>query len=118
MPLLLTDTVAPAIKFVPVRTTGTIDPCFPLAGLIDVSVGTPWFTVNGTDPLVPAAVVTVTLAAPTGALASMMNTAVNCVEEVTLTPLTEIPPGQKAPQMGTTLTAVPAAAKPVPVKVT
>ena len=38
---LLTATVAPATKSVPVSVTGTVLPCTPLAGLIDVSVVAP-----------------------------------------------------------------------------
>jgi hypothetical protein len=38
-PGLLTATVAPATKLVPVRVTGTLAPSAPLAGLTEVSVG-------------------------------------------------------------------------------
>src|ERR1700731_254358 len=61
IPAPLTPTAAPATKFVPVNVTGTLCPCTPLFGLMDVNVGgSRRFTVNGCVPLVPAEVVTVT----------------------------------------------------------
>ena len=39
IPAPLTPMVAPAMKFVPVNVTGTLCPCTPLFGLIEVSVG-------------------------------------------------------------------------------
>ena len=63
IPAPLRAMVAPATKFVPVSVTGTLCPCTPLFGLIEVSVGGVGgarFTVNGCAPLVPPEVVTVT----------------------------------------------------------
>src|SRR5205809_1020498 len=60
-PLLLTFTLAPETKFVPVRVTGIAVPWAPLMGLRALSVGTGGLTVKVLDPLVPPAVVTVTL---------------------------------------------------------
>ncbi len=75
-PVLLIFTVAPETKFVPVRVTGTVVPSAPLFGLIEVRVGPVEVTVNVTALLVPAVVVTVTLAAPEAALAAMVKVAV------------------------------------------
>ena len=73
---LLTLTVAPAIKLVPVRVTGTLAPSNPLGGLIDVSVGGKALMLKVTAALVPPAVVTVTLAGPGAAVAAMVKVAV------------------------------------------
>ena len=55
IPAPLTATVAPATKFVPVSVTGSLCPCTPLFGLIEVSVGgSSRFTVNVCALLVPA----------------------------------------------------------------
>src|SRR4051794_13631539 len=62
-PLPLTFTVvAPTTKLVPVSVTATVAPWSPWFGAMLVNVGADAgaFTVNGTEPLVPAAVVTVT----------------------------------------------------------
>jgi hypothetical protein len=75
-PLLLTATVAPATKFVPVSVAGTLVPWTPLAGPTEVSVGADGFTVNAAALLVPPLVVTVTFAAPVAALAAFVNVAV------------------------------------------
>src|SRR6202030_2210411 len=68
IPAPLRPIVDPATKFVPVSVTGTLCPCTPLFGLIEVSVGGARFTVNGCAPLVPPEVVTVTFRAPVAAL--------------------------------------------------
>jgi hypothetical protein len=88
---LVVDTVAPDTKFVPASVTVKLDPATPLLGAIEVSVGAPREMVNGTAAVVPPGVVTVTLAAPTAALAAMVNVAVICVALVTLTLLTVTP---------------------------
>jgi len=75
-PLLLVFTVAPEMKFVPVRVTGTVVPCAPLLGLTEVRVGPVEMMVNVTALLVPAEVVTVTLTAPGVAVAAMVKVAV------------------------------------------
>ena len=49
IPVPLRPMVAPATKFLPVSVTGTLCPCTPLVGLIEVSaggVGGAKFTVN------------------------------------------------------------------------
>src|SRR4051812_13266057 len=56
-----TFTAAPAMKFVPVRVTGTVAPCTPLDGAIAVRVGGAAVTVKTAAPVVPPVVVTVTL---------------------------------------------------------
>jgi len=75
-PLLLVFTVAPETKPVPVSVTGTEVPCSPLLGLTEVSVGITPRMVKVTALLVPAEVVTVTLAAPGVALLAMVKVAV------------------------------------------
>ena len=74
-PELLTLTVAPATKFVPVNVTGTLFPAVPLVGLMEVRVGAGGFTVNVTAPLVPADVVTVTFLVPAIAFEAIANVA-------------------------------------------
>ena len=76
MPLLVTATVAPATKLLPVRVTGTLAPWTPPEGLIEVSVGIGGFTVNTAGALVPPLVVTVTFAVPGAALAAIAIVAV------------------------------------------
>jgi hypothetical protein len=73
-PGLVTFTVALDPKFVPVRVTLTLAPGAPVLGLIEVSVGRPMLKL--TAPLVPAVVVTDTLAEPE-ALAAIANVAVS-----------------------------------------
>lgn len=63
----------------------------PVPGQLKPSAGTPAVTVKLCDPLVPADVVTVTLAAPGLALAAMANVAVIWVALATCTLLTVIP---------------------------
>ena len=75
-PGLLTATVAPLMKLVPVRVVDTLVPWTPFAGLTEVSVGAGGFAVNTAGPLVPPLVVTVTFAAPIAAVAPMVNVAV------------------------------------------
>jgi hypothetical protein len=53
---------------VPVKVTGTLAPCAPLAGLIEVSVGPAALIVKVTGALVPFEAVTVTLAGPVEAV--------------------------------------------------
>src|ERR1019366_313246 len=91
IPELLVRTVAPATKLVPVRVTGTAAPGAPYAGVIVLRVGGGGLTVKTTGALVPALVVTVTFAAPSVALAAMVNVAVICVVLTTVTALTAIP---------------------------
>jgi hypothetical protein len=64
----LTAIVAAEMKFVPVRVTATLLPCFPLTGEIEVSVGAGVLTVKVTGLVVPAEVVTVTSLAPAAAV--------------------------------------------------
>ena len=75
-PGLLTLIVAPAIKLFPVRVMGTLVPGLPLVGLIEISVGGKALILKVTAPLVPPAVVTVTFAAPSAAVAPMVKVAV------------------------------------------
>src|ERR1022692_4144322 len=91
IPELLVRTAAPATKLVPVRVTGTVAPGAPNAGAIVLSVGGGGLTVKTTGALVPALVVTVTFAAPSVALAAMVNVAVICVVLTTVTLPTVIP---------------------------
>ncbi len=75
-PLLLIFTVAPEMKLVPVSVTGTVLPCTPLFGLIEVRVGPVEVMVKVTALLVPADVVMVTLSAPGAASAAIVKEAV------------------------------------------
>src|ERR1700685_3428026 len=59
-PGLLTFTVAPDEKFLPVKVTVTEVPAAPLAGLIVASVGNGALILNATGEVVPPAVVTLT----------------------------------------------------------
>src|SRR5436305_1885675 len=70
-------TVKTARKFVPVKVTGIVAPCTPLDGAIAVRVGTAAFTVKAAVPVVPPAVVTVTLRAPKVAVAATVRVAVS-----------------------------------------
>ena len=45
---LLTATLAPVTKFVPVSVTGTVAPCTPLVGLTDARVGADELMASGT----------------------------------------------------------------------
>jgi hypothetical protein len=109
-PVPLTFTVEPAPKFVPVSVTGTLVPCTPLVGLIEVSVGAPAFTVNVTPLLFSPPDVTVTVSPPVDALAATWNVAVICVALTTTALLTVTP-------LPLTFTVEPAP-KFVPVSVT
>jgi len=108
LPLLM---VMGATKPVPVRVTGTDDPCAPLEGLMEVRVGTTAaaVTLKETLPLVPPAVVTETLLAPVAAFAAIVSVAVALVLLTTDTFDTVIP----LPTL-----IVSGATKPVPVRVT
>ena len=105
-----TVTVAPARKFVPVRVTGTVAPWAPLDGAMAVRVGAALLTVKTTAPLVPPAVVTVTLRAPVAALAEIVRVAVIWVGPTTVMLLTVTPVEE-------TVMVAPAA-KLAPVRVT
>jgi hypothetical protein len=91
IPVLLVAAVAPATKLVPVRVTGIAAPRTPVAAAMVLSVGGGGLTVKTTGALVPPLVVTVTFAAPSVALAAMVNVAVICVVLTTVTALTAIP---------------------------
>jgi len=54
-------TVTGATKLVPFSVTGTLAPRKPDVGLTEVKVGAGWATVKVTEPLVPFAVITLTL---------------------------------------------------------
>lgn len=69
--------VPPAMKFVPVSVTATVFPCTPEAGLSAVSVGVCGLTVNVCVPLVPLAVVTLTVRSPMAASTATTKFAVN-----------------------------------------
>ena len=69
---------APAVKFVPVRVTGTLVPCTPLDGVTELRVGVDGLTVKvalGLTGLVTPLTVTVTLFVPSVALARIVNVA-------------------------------------------
>jgi hypothetical protein len=84
-PVPLTDTAAPARKFVPVRVTGTTSPCNPEGILIDESVGAAEPTENVTTPLVPPELETVTFRVPATAVELIVNVVVIDVEFTTVT---------------------------------
>src|SRR5207248_8215286 len=72
--VLVTVTVTPAmalrvapVRFVPVRTTGTVTPSLPATGAMLVSVGADELTVKSTALLEPPSVVTDTLRGPAAA---------------------------------------------------
>ena len=73
MPLPVAPTVAPAMKFVPVRVTFTAVPCVPLFGVTEVRVGAFWeaVTVNVRMLLLPALVTTQVLCGPVVTLGEM-----------------------------------------------
>jgi len=75
---------------VPVRITGMIAPCAPVAGAMEVCVGGGALTVNTAGPLVPLGVVTVTSAAPRVAFGATVNIAASVVSlhvrSLTVTP--------------------------------
>ena len=100
-----------ATKPVPVRVTGTDEPCDPLEGLMEVRVGTTAADVmlKETLPLVPPAVVTDTLCPPVAAFAAIVKVAVAVVALTTDTFETVIP---------LPLLRLRGATKPVPVRVT
>jgi hypothetical protein len=110
-------TVAGEVKLVPVMVTLTVVPGEALLGLIETSVGLAGggLTVNDCAPLVPAAVLTVTLRAPVAALEAMVNVAVMVValttviaEAVTPVPLIAmVAPEAKLVPVSVTPTAEP-----------
>ena len=68
--------VAPLTNWFPDKVTVMVLPRVPLVGLIEDSVGAPEFTVKVTLPLVPPAVVTLTVCGPVVAVAEITNVAV------------------------------------------
>jgi hypothetical protein len=110
-PVPLTATiVAPLTKFVPVNVLETVVPTTAVLRFKLVSVGAAGLMVNVCAPLVPPAVVTVTVRAPSVAAASMTKLAVSDVALVTLTLPTVTPPPL-------TVTVVAPATKFAPVSV-
>jgi hypothetical protein len=107
MPVFAEITALAAVRFVPVKVTVRV-PGGALAGLIDVNVGEPAFTVNGSSNLW-APTVRPKVVAPVAAVAAMVTLAVTDVA-VALVIVPEIP---ELPAM----TAL-AAARFVPAKVT
>jgi hypothetical protein len=87
-----------------------MEPTIPLLGLIEVTVGTDWFTVKVTDVVLYPGVSTATLFAPISALDAMVKTAVISVELTTMTSLTLTPMAPTKTVAGET--------KFVPVKIT
>lgn len=81
MPLPVAPTVAPAMKFVPVRVTFTAVPCMPLLGVTEVRVGVlcAAVTVKVSMLLVPPLVTTQVLCAPVATVEEMLYVAVICV---------------------------------------
>src|ERR1035438_3997030 len=57
-PPLATMMVAPGMKLVPDKVTGTVAPCAPFDGLMELMVGTAGITVKDTGTLVPPEVAT------------------------------------------------------------
>src|SRR5690606_35584017 len=95
-PVPSTATVAPSMKFVPASATSVEVPRNANAGATlasDGADGGSAVTVNGLAPVVPPAVVTVTLRAPGLASASTLNAAVMDVAlvTVTLSTVTQVP---------------------------
>jgi hypothetical protein len=88
---LLTFTLGPSTKLVPVRVIVTAAFWAPLEGLTDVSVGAGGTTENDAAAVVPPAVVTVTFAVPNAAVADTVNVAVICVALTTVELLTATP---------------------------
>ncbi len=117
-PLPCTATVAGEVKFVPFSVTVILAPRDAAPGASDVRVGFTGagaFTVKVWAALLPAVVATVTLRAPTAAVAAITNVAVSLVELATVTPVTETPvpltatvvPGRKLDPASVTATLVP-----------
>jgi hypothetical protein len=75
-PALAIVTDAPDTKLDPVSVTGTLVPCVPLVGAMDVNVGAGGLIVNTAGALVPLEVETLTFVAPVAALAPIVNVAV------------------------------------------
>src|ERR1700675_2417068 len=114
MPPPLTATVVPvAVKLVPVRVTGTLVPCVPEAGLIEVSVGAGGLTtVNPTLLVLPIGVFTLTFLVDNVAAPVSVMFALIVVEFTTVTPVTE------SPLPDTLIVVAPVVGKLVPVSVT
>jgi hypothetical protein len=110
-PAPLTATVAPARKFVPVSVSLIVLPAIAVAGLRLASVGAAAVTVNVPPLVVPPAVVTVTVRAPSVALPLTDSCAVAVVGLCTVTLTTTTP-------SPLTVTFVPPAMKLDPVTVT
>ena len=72
-------TTIPEMKLLPASVTGTTEPAKPLEGVIEVRVGEGGTTLKLTVPVVPADVVTLTVAAPSVAFAAIVKVAVICV---------------------------------------
>jgi hypothetical protein len=110
VPLIVT-VVAPMMKLVPVKVTPGAAPTTPVFGETALRVGGAGRTVNVCEPLVPAAVVTVTPRAVVAAAGSIVNVAVKdvVVETLTAVPVTPVP---------LTVTVVAPEIKLVPVNVT
>ena len=101
-------------KFVPVSVTATVVPRMPSFGVTLVSVGAPsagGVIVKIRGPLVPVAVVTVTVRSPSAAAASSTTVAVSDVVLLTTTLVTVAP-------LPPTATVVAPTTKLVPVSVT
>src|SRR5215471_7382811 len=108
-------TVAPAMKFVPVSVTGTLDPAPPEFGLIPLRAGGGGLIVNTVAGEVPPDVVTVTFVAPGVAFAAIPNVAVIWVAFTTtrlltvmLAPAFTVAPVTKLVPVSVTGTLVPA----------
>lgn len=89
MPPPETDIPVAPVRFVPVRVTGTVVPCVPAVGLIDVRVGP--VTAKDTVFELPMGVVTLTLRDETEALDASVKVAVTLVLLVAETLLTVTP---------------------------
>jgi hypothetical protein len=106
-----TVTAEAVSRLVPVKVTGTVVPRTPVLGAIEVRVGVGGLTtVNGTVPLVPPGVVTLTFLAVSPAVVAIAKVAVTVVLLTAVTPLTVMPKPD-------TITAV-APVRLVPVRVT
>ena len=113
LPLTVT-VVAPTAKLVPISVIATVAPWMPSFGVTLVSVGAPGGgrpIVKIRGPLVPMAVVTVTVREPSAAAGSITKLAVSDVLLLTVTLVTVAP-------LPPTATVVAPATKLVPVSVT
>src|SRR5581483_2486375 len=87
-PVLLTPTLAPETKLVPVKVIGTTAPCTPVAGVIELRVGGGGATLKLSVPLVPPDVDTLTATGPIAAVGAMTKVAVIWLVLTTFTLLT------------------------------